>query len=85
MYVYCYVHCKLGVILLMLIDGGCHFNNKQVKTYWAKWPCKHHIIAAYSPWINGLVEGTNGKLLLHILKCLCTPDLGENTAMDNRN
>ena len=52
-----------------------------VKTYCTKWSCNHHVIAAYSPWINGLVEGTN-KLLLHVLKCLCAPDLGEDTAVD---
>ena len=65
-----------------MMDGGRHFDNKQVKTYCAKWSCKHHVIAAYSPWINGLVEGTN-ELLLHVLKRLCAPDLGEDTAMDN--
>ncbi|KAG2747240.1 hypothetical protein P692DRAFT_201717036, partial [Suillus brevipes Sb2] len=30
-----------------------------------------------SPWINGLMEGTN-KLLLHVLKHKCAPDLGED-------
>ena len=65
-----------------MTDGGWYFDNEQVKTYCAKWSCKHHIIAAYSPWINGLIEGTN-KLLLHVLKCLCAPDLSEDTAMDN--
>ena len=28
------------------------------------------------PWVNGLVEGAN-KILLHILKMLCSPNLGE--------
>lgn len=41
---------------------------------------KHHVIAAYAPWINGLVEGTN-KLLLHVLKRLCAPDL-DNDKLD---
>lgn len=35
------------------------------------------VVAAYSPWINGLVEGTN-KILLHVLKRLCAPNLGED-------
>lgn len=35
------------------------------------------MVAAYSPWVNGLVEGAN-KLLLHIMKQLCSPDLGED-------
>lgn len=35
-------------------------------------------MAVYSPWVNnGLVEGTN-KLLLHVLKRLCAPELGED-------
>ncbi|KAG6806862.1 hypothetical protein H0H92_009810 [Tricholoma furcatifolium] len=38
---------------------------------------KAHIVSAYSPWVNGLVEGTN-KLLLHILKRLCVPDLNKD-------
>ena len=32
---------------------------------------------AYSPWVNGLLEGTNGKLLSR-LKRLCAPNLGED-------
>ena len=35
-----------------------------------------HVVPAYSPWVNGLVEGAN-KLLLHILKRLCAPDLND--------
>lgn len=58
-------------------DGGKHFNNEAVKNFCESRACKLHIIAAYSPWVNGLVEGTN-KLLLHILKRLCAPELGED-------
>jgi len=65
-----------------MTDGGWHFNNELVKEYCAKWSCTHHVVALYSPWINGLVEGTN-KLLLHILKRLCAPNLGEDNATDN--
>ena len=64
-----------------MTDGSQHFDCEQVKTYCAKWSCNHYVIAAYSPWINGLVEGTN-KLLLHVLKRLCAPDLGEDTVAD---
>ena len=32
---------------------------------------------AYSPWLNGLLEGSNG-LLLNVLKRLCAPGLGED-------
>jgi len=38
-----------------MTDGGKHFDNAAVKDFCAKWSCKHHIVAAYSPWINGLV------------------------------
>jgi len=58
-------------------DGGRHFNNSEVKDFCTKWSCETHVVAAYSPWINGLIEGTN-KILLHILKCLCAPNLGKD-------
>jgi transposase InsO family protein len=58
-------------------DGGRHFHNTEVKEFCERWSCKTHIVAAYSPWINGLVEGTN-KILLHVLKRLCAPNLGED-------
>ena len=48
-------------------DGGKHFDNKEVRELCERWGTKTHIVAAYSPWVNGLVEGTN-KLFLHILK-----------------
>jgi len=50
-----------------MTNGGKHFDNNAVKEFCTKWTCKHHVVAGYSPWINGLVEGSN-KLLLHILK-----------------
>ena len=40
-------------------DGSRHFNNTEVKEFCNKWGSKHHVVAAYSPWINGLIEGTN--------------------------
>ena len=57
-------------------DGGKHFANKEVRELCEKWGTKTHIVSAYSPWVNGLVEGTN-KLFLHILKRLCAPDLND--------
>jgi Integrase core domain len=57
-------------------DGGKHFDNKEVRELCQKWGTKTHIVAAYSPWVNGLVEGTN-KLFLHILKRLCAPNLDD--------
>ncbi|TFY75650.1 hypothetical protein EWM64_g8362 [Hericium alpestre] len=58
-------------------DGGKHFHCAEVRDFCARWECKTHIVTAYSPWVNGLVEGTN-KLLLHVLSCLITPGLGEH-------
>ena len=58
-------------------DGGRHFDNTEVDKFCSKWGGKYHVVAAYSPWINGLVEGTN-RILLYILACLCAPDIGED-------
>jgi transposase InsO family protein len=67
-------------------DGGKHFDNKEVRELCDKWGTKTHIVSAYSPWVNGLVEGTN-KLFLHVLKRLCAPDLDdedtEKMSMEN--
>ena len=56
-------------------DGGKHFDNNDVRELCNKWGTTTHIVPAYSPWINGLVEGTN-KILLHVLKRLCALNLG---------
>jgi hypothetical protein len=58
-------------------DGGRHFHNNEVKENCTKWGIKQHITPAYSPWVNGLVEGTN-KLLLYVLARLCAPEVGED-------
>ena len=58
-------------------DGGKHFANNEVREMCEKWGTKTHRVSAYSPWVNGLVEGMN-KLFLHILKWLCAPDLTKN-------
>jgi len=60
-----------------MVDGGKRFNNKEVHQLCNEWGTDMHIVSAYSPWVNGLVEGTN-KLFLHILKRLCAPDLNNN-------
>lgn len=36
-----------------------------------------HVVAVYSPWVNGLGKGTNGKLLGRLKRC-CAPELGED-------
>ena len=60
-----------------MTDDGKHFNNTEVRTMCEKWSTNTHIVPTYSPWVNGLVEGTN-KILLHVLKRLCAPNLGED-------
>jgi len=57
-------------------DGGSHFNNAEVHAFCDVFGTKTQVVAKYSPWVNGLVEGTN-RILLAILKRLCAPNLGE--------
>jgi hypothetical protein len=69
-----------------MADGGKHFNCVEVKNYCESIGCKLHVVAAYSPWINGLLEGSNG-ILLNALKQLCAPGLGEDdyAAMETKD
>jgi transposase InsO family protein len=60
-----------------MADGGSHFNCKEVRDYCASIGTKLHIVAAYAPWLNGLLERSNG-ILLNTLKRLCAPGLGED-------
>ena len=58
-------------------DGGPEFDNEELRTECAKRGTKLEICPAYSPWVNGLLEGTNA-ILLHRLNRMCAPDLGED-------
>ncbi|THH13172.1 hypothetical protein EW146_g7017 [Bondarzewia mesenterica] len=60
-----------------MTDGRSHFNNDLVRNWCTSADTKYQLVSAYSPWVNGLIEGSN-KLLLRTLKCLCAPDLGED-------
>jgi hypothetical protein len=60
-----------------MLDDGKHFKNNEVWQCCKKWGSQHHVVMAYSPWVNGLVEGTN-KILLYVLECLCAPEVGED-------
>jgi hypothetical protein len=62
---------------VFMCDGRKHFNNNEVKANCMKWGIKTHITPAYSPWVNGLVEGMN-KLLLYVLARLCAPEISED-------
>ena len=70
----CQTYCMPKVFMA---DGGTHFSGHKVANWCAKHGSQYHQVAAYSPWVNGLLEGTNGKLLSQ-LKCLCAPNLGED-------
>ena len=67
----------------LMTDGGPEFDNEELRVECAKQGTKLQICPAYSPWVNGLLEGTNA-ILLNRLKRMCAPDLGENdyAAMD---
>ena len=60
-----------------MADGGKHFKNQEVTENCECWGTKLHMVVAYSPWVNGLVEGTN-KLLLYVLARLCAPEVGKD-------
>jgi len=60
-----------------MVDGGKHFKNQEVMENCEHWGTRLHTVAAYSPWVNGLVEGTN-RLLLYVLARLCAPEVGED-------
>ena len=60
-----------------MADGDSHFDCEEVRDYCNSIGTKLHIVAAYSPWLNGLLEGSNG-ILLNALKRLCAPSLGED-------
>jgi hypothetical protein len=62
---------------VFMSDGGKHFKNNKVWQCCEKWGGRHHVVTAYLPWVNGLVEGTN-KILLYVLAHLCTPEVGED-------
>ena len=69
-----HTYCTLEVFMA---DGGSHFMGHDIAGWCLEHGLKYEQVAAYSPWVNGLLEGTNGKLLSR-LKRLCAPDLGED-------
>jgi hypothetical protein len=61
----------------LMVDSRSHFNCNKVCEYCKSIGTKLHVVAAYAPWLNGLLEGSN-RVLLNALKKLCTPGLGED-------
>ena len=62
---------------MLMADGGPEFDNKELRDKCTRRGTKLEICLAYSPWVNGLLEGTN-VILLNRLKRMCAPDLGED-------
>jgi hypothetical protein len=62
---------------VFMADGGSHFAGTAVGEWCNEHKSRYQQVAAYSPWVNGLLEGTKGKLLSR-LKRLCAPNLGED-------
>jgi transposase InsO family protein len=60
-----------------MTDRGTHFTSHEVTEFCEASGTKTHIVSAYSPWVNGLVEGTN-KLLIYVLARLCVLELGKD-------
>jgi hypothetical protein len=60
-----------------MVDGGSHFDCVEVHDYCKSIGSKLHVVVAYAPWLNGLLEGSN-RIFLNTLKRLCTPGLGED-------
>ena len=61
----------------LMTDGGPEFDNEELRAECERRGTKLQICPAYSPWVNGLLEGTNA-ILLNRLKRMCAPDLGED-------
>ena len=60
-----------------MADGRSHFAGHDIAKWCAQHGSRYQQVTTYSPWVNGLLEGTNGKLLAR-LKHLCAPNLGED-------
>jgi hypothetical protein len=65
----------------LMVDGGPEFDNNVLREACSERGTKLEVCPAYSPWVNGLLEGTNA-ILLNRLKRMCAPDLGEDTDVD---
>ena len=61
----------------LMTDGGSHFNNAEVCAWCTAHKAEHCIVAAYAPWINGLVENANGLLLGRLCR-LCSLGVRED-------
>lgn len=68
-----HIERKHGTPATLMMDGGSHFNNSEVRAWCERHKTKAVIVTAYSAWQNGLCEGSNSRILRH-LKRSCAPD-----------
>jgi hypothetical protein len=54
-----------------MCDNGLEFDNWQLCKLCEEFSVELHFVAAYSPWVNGLVEGTNAKILGRLTSGKC--------------
>lgn len=66
-----------GAPATLMTDGGSHFDNDEVRAWCESHGTRVVVVPAYSPWQNGLCEGSNSRLLGR-LKRECAPELGED-------
>ena len=71
------IHHTYHMPEVFMADGGSQFAWHDVAVWYLDHGLWYEQVAAYSPWVNSLLKGTNRKLLL-CLKRLCAPDLGED-------
>ena len=62
---------------VFIVDSGSHSLGHDITDWCESHGSKYQQVAAYLPWVNGLLKGTNGELLSH-LKRLCAQNLGED-------
>ena len=62
-----WIHQGWQALGTFLSDGGSHFDCIEVRSFCEGIGTKHHIVAAYAPWLNGLLEQSN-SILLNTLK-----------------
>lgn len=57
----------------IVTDGASHFDCAEVADYLTEQEVEHHVVSAYAPWVNGLVERHNGLLVQTLRKLVVTP------------
>ena len=55
---------------VFMTECGPHFNNKAVCDLCAEWGTETHIVSAYLPWVNSLVEGPNKSYYTYLSDCV---------------